>query len=119
MDRIVIEALQVDASIGVHAREKNVRQTLQLDIELGYNMQCAAASDRLCDALDYGLVAETIAGFVSSRHFNLLEHLAEQLAQQLLQTFPVQHIKLHLRKPGAIAYAAAVGVCLERSRQSM
>jgi dihydroneopterin aldolase len=116
MDRIMIEALEVDASIGVHVWEKNVRQTLRLDIELGYNMQRAAASDQLRDALDYVAVTETISSVVSSRHFNLLEYLAEQLAQQLLKEFPVQQIKLILRKPGAIAQAENVGVCIERSQ---
>lgn len=117
MDKVIIEGLRIDTFIGVYAWEKSVKQTLLLDLELSCDLQKAAATDQVFDTLDYAAVVDAIVAFTSARHFQLLEALADNLAKFLLDKFSVQHIKLSLRKPGAIAQAAVVGVQIERSKK--
>jgi len=117
MDKICITNLQFDTVIGVYAWEKTVKQTLSLDLELSCDLRKAAARDQLTDALDYTAIANRIIRFATEQHFQLLETLAEKLAQVLLMEFPVSQVKLQLSKRGAIPQADAVMVSLQRSKQ--
>jgi len=117
MDKVIIEALRVDTFIGVNAWEQSVKQTLVISIELGCDIRKAAATDQLTDAVDYASIANRIIAFTSSHHFQLLEVVAEQLTQLLLDNFSIHYVKIDVRKTDAIAQAAAAGVQIERSRE--
>jgi len=52
---------------------------------------------------------------VSQSSFELVETLAERVAQIVLTEFGVQRVRLKLSKPGAVRGARAVGVTIERS----
>ncbi len=117
MDKVIIEALRVDTIIGVHEWERSVRQSLVISIELGCDVRKAAANDQLVDTVDYAGIASRIIAFTAEHHFRLLETLAEQLAQLLLDEFPIQQVKLSVRKPAAIAQATAAGIQIERHRE--
>ena len=53
MDIVYIQALELDAVIGVYEWEQQIEQRLLLDLELGADIKKAAESDSLDDALDY------------------------------------------------------------------
>ncbi|PWK83879.1 dihydroneopterin aldolase [Fulvimonas soli] len=114
MDTVFIEGLEVEAVIGAYAWERAIRQRLRLDLEMAYDCRAAGASDALADALDYHAVATAATAWVEASRFELLEALAEQLAAKLLAEFPIRRLRLRVRKPGAVANAAAVGVAIER-----
>ena len=116
MDKVIIEDLRIETIIGVNEWERHVRQTLRVTIELALDIKSAAASDKLDAAIDYTAVANRMTAFVSAQNVQLLETLAEQMAQVLLAEYPVQEVKLYLRKPAALAQAASAGVQIERSR---
>ena len=61
-----------------------------------------------------GRVSDRLIGLVENQHFRLLETLAEQIAQLLLDEFGVRWLRLRLGKPGAVPGAADVGVIIER-----
>lgn len=114
MDRVFIEGLRVDALIGVYGWEREVRQTLMLDLVMAWDNQVPGRSDDVTQALDYGRVAEAVAGWVGESRFQLLEALAESLAQKLMDEFEVPGLQLTIRKPGAVASAISVGVSINR-----
>lgn len=116
MDHIVIEGLRIHTTIGVYDWEKTVRQTLFVDLELACDTRRAASSDALIHALDYASLAERIEVFATANHFQLIETLAERLAALILNDFPVQSVKIYLRKPDALRQARSAGVRIERSR---
>lgn len=117
MDKIFIRGLEVETIIGVHAWEQRTPRPLLLDLELGLELREAAASDRVRDAVDYQAFSEAVAGFVQSQPVALLETLAERLARQLFQQFPLLTLRLTITKPGAVANVKAVGVEIERRRE--
>jgi dihydroneopterin aldolase len=117
MDDIVfIEALQVDALIGVHDWERHAPRPLVLDLELGFDNRIPAASDRLADTLDYDAISRRLREYAAQTAFELVESLAEQCAALVLAEFGASRVRLKLSKPGAVEHARAVGVIIERRR---
>lgn len=117
MDKIIIRQLQVETYIGIHDWEKANRQTVLIDMDLSFDCSDAAASDNIKDALDYFTVCEEVTRLVHSARYELIERLAEEVAQWVLNHFPCEEIKLTLLKPDAIRNAKSVGITISRSRQ--
>lgn len=114
MDTVFIRGLRADAVIGVHDWEREVRQTLVLDLELAWDNRPAAAGDDLARALDYAAVSARVLEHVGESRCLLIETLAEQLAALLREEFGVPWLRLSLAKPGAVPEADAVGVAIQR-----
>ncbi|MEC9365093.1 MAG: dihydroneopterin aldolase [Pseudomonadota bacterium] len=117
MDTIFIRGLRVETVIGVHAWERQLERPLVFDLELGADTREAASSDRVRDAVDYAAVAETVARIAKTLQPALLETLAERLARQLFEDFPIQRLRLVIDKPGAVPDVKQVGVAIERVRE--
>lgn len=116
MDQIYLRDLEVETIIGVYAWEQRIRRRLRFDIELGTDTRVAAHSGDIKDTIDYGAVAECIRGIASREPHVLLESLAEEIAQTLLDRFGSRSIRLVVGKPGAIPGAREVGIVIERGR---
>jgi dihydroneopterin aldolase len=113
-DRIFIRELTVDTVIGVLDWEREVRQTLRLDLELAADVAGPAASDAIAEALDYGAVAERVRAFAAASDYRLIESLAEAIAALLRREFGIPWLRLRLCKPGAVPGTRDVGVLIER-----
>jgi len=118
MDILFIRELRLDTEIGVYDWEKNVKQPISLDIEVNTTTQRAAETDDLVHALDYQTIADRISEFLTSRHFNLVETVAEEIAGILMKEFGVTWLRLRVSKLSAIKTAKDVGVLIERGVKS-
>lgn len=118
MDIIFIRELKIDTLIGVYEWEKRVPQTLQFDLEIALPNGRAGHSDDIADALNYAEVVQHIQTLLSQRHFNLLEALAENIAQMLLQDFYAPWVKVSVAKLNAIRGSRMVGVSIERGQRT-
>ena len=116
MDSVFIETLTIETVSGIFDWEREIRQSVSLDLEMDFDIRQAAASDSIEDTLDYKSVAKRLIRFVEQSEFQLVETLAERCAEIVLNEFPVEHLKLKLSKPGAVRGSSAVGVIIERSR---
>ena len=116
MDIIYLRELRVETLIGVYEWEKRVPQTLQLDLEIGLPNSRACQSDNIADALDYAEIASHIRGVLNSRHFSLLEALAEHIAQILLNDFQAPWVRVGVAKLSALGNCRQVGVSIERGQ---
>ncbi len=114
MDKLLINGLEVQAIVGVRDWERQVRQTLQFDLELGVDAQAAARRDAIEDALDYGALARSLTEFVSASRFQLIETLAVEVAAWLKDEHQLPWLKLRVYKPGAVPNARAVVIEIER-----
>jgi dihydroneopterin aldolase len=119
MDKIFIHALKTEAIIGIFDWERQVKQTVILDIEISADITKAALSDSIDDTLNYKRIAKRVLAFVEESKFHLVETLAEHVAMLLLEEFGVAWISLSLSKPGAIRSSRDVGVILERDRDAL
>jgi dihydroneopterin aldolase len=119
MDIVFIEALEVEALIGIYDWERRIRQPLLFDIEMEFDNRVPAASDDIADTLDYKAVSKRVIEYVSQSDFGLVETLAERVAAIILDEFGVSRVRLKLGKPGAVRGARAVGVTIERSAATL
>ena len=116
MDKVFIEALEIECVIGIYEWERKIRQPIVLDIEMAFDNRRPAASDDIADTLDYKAISKRLIQFVGESSFGLVEALAENCCRILIDEFGVAQLKLKLSKVGAVRGAKAVGVMLERSR---
>ncbi|MDY0067920.1 MAG: dihydroneopterin aldolase [Steroidobacteraceae bacterium] len=116
MDKIFLSALSVDCVVGIWEWERRVKQKVVIDIEMATDIRRAAASDSIEDTVDYKKVAKRLLAFVGDSQFQLVETLAERIAQLVVLEFGVEWVKVRLNKRGAIRGARDVGVEIERRR---
>ncbi|MDB2375828.1 dihydroneopterin aldolase [Gammaproteobacteria bacterium] len=114
MDIVYIRELEIDAIIGIYDWERETKQTVSIDLEMGCDNIKAAASEDIADALDYKSVAKRLISFVEGSEFLLVETLAERIAAIVLDEFSVPWLRLRLGKPGAVTGSKDVGVIIER-----
>ena len=118
MDKVFIEALEIETVIGIYDWERKIKQPIALDIEMDFDNRIPAASDDIADTLDYKAVSKRLIAFVSESSFQLVETLAERCAELILDEFNVTQVRIKLSKPGAVRGARAVGVIVERKKGS-
>ncbi len=117
MDHVFINALHVEACIGVYAGERDRLQPLLLTLELGFDNRAAAASGALSDSFDYAAIATALREWAAQWDGDLLESFAEQACSLLRQRFAARAIDLRVAKPLAAQAlgCASVGVHLRRT----
>ncbi|HEY8385783.1 MAG TPA: dihydroneopterin aldolase [Porticoccaceae bacterium] len=115
-DIVYIRDLRVDTIIGIFDWEREVRQTVSLDLEMATDIRRAAASDDIRDTLNYKAVAKRLIAFIEASQFLLVERMAEEVANIVLSEFDVPWLRLRLSKPGALRGSYDVGLVIERSR---
>jgi dihydroneopterin aldolase len=118
MDIIYVRDLHIDAVIGIYGWERQIRQSIVLDLEMATDIRKAAASDGIEDTLNYKAVAKRLIDFVGHSEFQLVETLAEKITEIVLTEFPVKWVRLQLNKRGAVRGARDVGIIIERGQAS-
>jgi 7,8-dihydroneopterin aldolase/epimerase/oxygenase len=114
MDIVFIKQLQIDTVIGVYEWEKTITQRLEIDLELATDIRQAAAQDDIRLTLDYAVISEKVTALVSAKPIELIETVAEKIAQMLLSDFATTAVRVKVCKPGAVPAAANVGVLVSR-----
>ena len=119
MDIIFISDLRAETIIGVYEWERNQKQTIAVDIEMATHIAKAASSDNIEDTLNYKAVSKRIEQFIADSSFQLVETLAERVAELILSEFEVPWLRLTLHKPGALSNSKDVGIIIERGTRNV
>jgi dihydroneopterin aldolase len=119
VDKIFIHGLKTETIVGIFDWERQVKQTVLLDVEISADIRKAALSDSIDDTLNYKGLAKRVLAFVEGSSFHLVETLAEHVAMLVLEDFGVAWVSISLSKPGAIRSSRDVGVMLERNREDL
>jgi len=116
-DRVFVSELEVYCIIGLQAWERQVKQKVRIDLTLETDVRPAAATDGVAEALDYRAVAKRVAEITEGSAYQLVESLAERIAASVLKEFPrAGAVTVRVAKPGAVRFAASVGVEIRRER---
>jgi dihydroneopterin aldolase len=118
MDTIFLTDLRVRTVVGIWEWERRMPQMISIDLEMAADVRRAAERDRIDATLDYKAVAKRVAGFVEESSFQLVETLAERIAEIITGEFAVSWVRIAVRKPYAIRGARDVGVCIERGERN-
>ena len=115
-DRIFLRDMRVDCVVGIWDWERKIRQTVSIDLEMAADIRKAAATDHIDDTLNYKSVAKRVQAFVGDSSFQLVETMAEKIAELILSEFDIPWVRVSVNKPGAIRGAKDVGVQILRSK---
>lgn len=100
-DQIALRGMRFLGRHGVRLEERLEPQPIEVDLLLQLDLSRPAASDELADAVDYSAAFETVRGIVEGQSFRLVEALAGAIADAILTAFPVDGLKVRVRKPKA------------------
>jgi dihydroneopterin aldolase len=117
MDKVFIKGLRIQTTIGFYQWEKEIKQTLVIDVVMAWDTAKAAVNDELAKTLDYADISSAIERFANENPVDLLETLAERLASFLMASYHIPWLKLTIGKPGAVHNSETVGVEIERGQQ--
>lgn len=117
-DKIILAGMKFYGHHGVLPEERKLGQCFVVDVELYVSLQVPGIADELHTTVDYAKVYEVIRARMEGSPFRLLEALAESIASDLLEVFPVDTVKLRIMKPGAPVNGIFdyMGVEITRSR---
>lgn len=118
MDVIFLSEFRAETIIGIYPWEREVAQTIQLDLEIGLPHSRAGISDDVADTIDYGKVVERIREVLAEKHFSLVEALAEHIAQLVMTEFGAPWIRISISKLGLIRGVKRLGITIERGSKS-
>ncbi|MDR5783044.1 dihydroneopterin aldolase [Caballeronia sp. LZ065] len=116
MDIVYIEGLTGQTVIGIDSSELHEPQTVRMNLAIGVPCVRACQTDRIEDTVNYAAVREAIHGLLASHGVQLLEALAERIAQMVIRDFGAHWVRISLAKPAKFDDVEAVGVAIERRR---
>lgn len=111
-----VEGLRLDAEVGVYASERGRKQPISISLEAEVASEAAHPGADLGHAVNYAALAETVRQVVGHHHHELLEDLAQDLADRMFADPRIVRIALKIDKLTALDDAASVGVSYERWR---
>ncbi|WP_313356607.1 dihydroneopterin aldolase [Microbacterium sp.] len=119
LDEITLTGLTVFGYHGVFDFERRQGQEFTIDLTLQLSLTAAAASDDVADTVHYGELADRIAGIVAGEPVNLIETLAQRIADATLDDPRVQNVTVTVHKPHAPIEQtfADVSVTIRRGRR--
>ena len=113
---VFIRDLMLTALIGVYNHEKENPQPIRINLDLAVKENLTRSEDRLADVVSYEDIADGTRQIVAGGHVNLVETLAERIADMCFQHDRVQAVRVRVEKLAVFEDAASAGVEIERRR---
>ncbi len=121
---VFIRDLMLQASIGIYAREKEAPQRIRINLDMAVDDEGAARMSRqavgrddLARVVDYEAVTIKVRELVASGHVQLVETLAERIAEAILTDTRIQIARVRVEKLDVFSDAASAGVEIERRQR--
>jgi 7,8-dihydroneopterin aldolase/epimerase/oxygenase len=118
-DRLAVLGIEAFGHHGVFDFERREGQIFRVDLVLGVDTRPAARSDDLQDTVDYGTLVATVKKVVENDPVDLIETLAQRIADVCLADGRVQWAEVTVHKPDAPIEATFndVALTITRSRE--
>lgn len=113
---VFVRDLVLAARIGVHKHEHKDLQQVRINIDLAVREDDRPLDDKLDNVVCYEALVGDVKAIVVAGHVNLVETLAERIAERCLADPRVAGARVRVEKLGAIPEAASVGVEIARER---
>ncbi|MEW6087798.1 MAG: dihydroneopterin aldolase [bacterium] len=119
MDKIVLKDMVFHGFHGTKDFEKEIGQKIVITIELFLDLKKSGKTDSLKNTVDYQEIYKLINNVQAGKKYNLLEALAETIADEILKIGVINKLYLQIKKPqvllgGQLDYVA-VEICREKA----
>lgn len=117
-DILTLTGLRATGHHGVFEHERRDGQEFVVDVAVTADLSAAARSDDLDKTLHYGVLAEQIVAAIERDPVDLIETLAERIAQLVLEYPAAETVTVTVHKPHAPITVpfGDVSVSITRSR---
>jgi dihydroneopterin aldolase len=115
-DQLAVRGIEVHAHHGVFDFERRDGQTFLIDLLLGLDTSAAAATDDLTRTVDYGTLVDEVVAAVQKDPVDLIETLAQRIADVCLGHDQVETVEVTVHKPHAPIAATFTDVALTINR---
>ncbi len=112
--RVFVRDLELMASVGIFEVEKRYQQRIIVSVELDVIDDYDGQSDRLDAVVNYAEIVGAVRTIADSRHFNLVETLAERISEACLADRRVLAVRITIEKPDVVMGCRSVGIAIER-----
>ncbi len=112
---LIVRDLELTSKIGVYTHERQDSQLIRINLALTVGRQ--PMEDRIEDTVSYDGVVENVKALIAVGHINLVETLADRIADMCLEDLRVETAKVRVEKLHAVAEAAGVGVEVVKSQR--
>jgi dihydroneopterin aldolase len=111
---VFIRDMVIDCSIGIYTHEKEHEQRVRINLDLAVGEGDHLINDDIRNVISYEDMAKGVEAIIAAGHINLVETLAENIAEMCLQDKRVFSARVRVEKLDIIASAESVGVEIER-----
>ncbi len=114
--RIMVRDLLLMCSIGVHPHERLAPQRVRINVDMAAVDQAGPVGDDIANVVSYEDVITGIKQVIAAGHINLVETLADRIAELCLADGRVASVRVRVEKLDVYAEATSVGIEIERRR---
>lgn len=111
---VFVRDLELSCLIGVYSHERLRRQRVRINLDLAVEEGPEPIGDDLANVVSYEDILDRVRGIADSGHINLVETLAERIAETCLEDIRVRTARIRVEKLDVFEDAASVGVEIER-----
>lgn len=116
LDRVYIRDLEVRCIVGIFPDERREKQDVIINIVLHADLREACRTDDIAATVDYKAVKKRVLALVENSSYQLVERLAQSIADVCLADIRVQRVEVTVDKPGALRFARSAAVSIVRDR---
>ncbi len=117
-DRISVRDYVLDVDIGAFQTERGVTQRVRFNVVVEVGQVDGAATDDVDGILSYDLITEAIDGALSEERLDLLETLAEKIADRILTEPLAERVFVRIEKVDRGPFALGVEIVRSRTEQA-
>ena len=115
-DHIFIKDLVILMSAGIYDHEKQASQRVIFNITLDVESNANRTIEGISDVVSYEDIVNAVHKITQNKHYDLLEELAEIIAQHCLSYQKVHQANISIEKPDIIKDVTSVGISICRAK---
>lgn len=113
---IKIKNLKLKTILGIHPWEKTINREIIINVEIETDRLRALETDEIIDTIDYDLIINKIKNLVATKKFNLIEKLAQEIINEIINDERIKKCKLEIDKIGIADSVESASITIEHNR---
>lgn len=115
---IKIKNLRLKTILGIYAWEEKIDREIIINAEITTDQLNALKSDDITDTIDYDSIIARIKNLISKKRFKLIEKMAAELMNEIMQDHRIKKCKLEIDKVGVVEGVESFSVTIEQERKN-